>query len=53
MPMQSNPDYFILHMVRPEYPLGVRSLGNALERCDLDGVAELGLDELCSLVVGP
>ena len=23
MPMQSNPDYFILHMVRPEYPLGV------------------------------
>ena len=22
-PMQSNPDYFILHMVRPEYPLGV------------------------------
>lgn len=23
MPMQSNPDYYILHMVRPEYPLGV------------------------------
>ena len=22
LPMQSNPDYFILHMVRPEYPLG-------------------------------
>ena len=23
MPMQSNPDYYILHMVRPEYPIGV------------------------------
>ncbi len=23
MPMQSNPDYYILHMVRPEYPFGV------------------------------
>jgi TonB family protein len=23
LPMQSNPDYYIKHMVRPEYPLGV------------------------------
>lgn len=45
-PMQSNPDYFILHMVRPEYPLGAREAERRIAVILVEVVIFVGPDGL-------
>jgi len=46
LPMQSNPDYFILHMVRPEYPLGASEAERRIAVIFVEVVIFVGPDGL-------
>jgi len=46
LPMQSNPDYYILHLVRPEYPLGASEAERRIPVIFVDVVIFVGPDGL-------
>ena len=46
LPMQSNPDYYILHLVRPEYPLGASEADRRIPVILVEVVIFVGPDGL-------